>query len=490
MALRARFRGRHAAPPVDPDARARLRQPGTSNPCAPCLKMPDPTPESAPVVPAARRRWPWLVVLLALLAAGGAIWWYSARHGAAGSPGMGRRGFAAAAQAPVTAAVAREQTLPVWLTALGTVTPHTLASVMPRVSGLLLSVDFHQGQKVRAGQLLATIDPRPFRIAVEQATAQREQTAAQLAGARRDLKRYETLLAQDSVSAQQVSDQRATVAQLQAQLDANTAALDNARLQLQWTRITAPVSGIAGLRQVDPGNMVGTSGAVGVSSTTSTSSAQGGGSTGPTPIVTIAQVQPIEVTFALPQAQVARLLQQLGAGQHALVQAWDASDSRMLAQGTLLAADNQISTSTGTLALRARFDNTGLTLYPNQFVNVRVLEQSIPHAVVVPSTALAVGAGGDYVYVIGAGDKVQLRHVRAGVAWQGMTQVVSGLRPGERVVTAGLDHLRDGASVRVVPAQPASGPAAPASRAAARAPSRPASRAASRASARATSSAR
>jgi multidrug efflux system membrane fusion protein len=256
------------------------------------------------------------------------------------------------------------------------------------------------------------------------------------------------------------------VAQLKAQLDANGAALDNARLQLSWTRITAPVSGIAGLRQVDPGNMVTTSGAVGVSSSSSSSSSSsasttGGSGGGATPIVTIAQVQPIEISFALPQAEVGELLRQLAAGRHAQVQAWDASDSRLLTQGELLAADNQIATATGTLAFRARFANKRLHLLPNQFVNVRVLERSIADALVVPSTAVAVGADGPYVYVIGAGGSVAVRQVRTGAVWDGLTQVLSGLKPGERVVTAGLDHLRNGAKVRVV--QAASAPAAGAS---------------------------
>ncbi|MBU6440226.1 MAG: efflux RND transporter periplasmic adaptor subunit [Betaproteobacteria bacterium] len=406
-----------------------------------------------------------------LLALGAGIWWHTGRQaGPAGAGGMRRGAFGAQGPTAVTAASVRVQTVPVWLTALGTVTPHTLASVMPRVSGLLQSVDFHQGQQVRAGQLLATIDPRPFRIAVEQAQATREQTAAQLAGARSDLQRYETLLAQDAISAQQVADQRATVAQLKAQLDANTAALDSARLQLSWTRITAPVSGIAGLRQVDPGNMVNTSGAIGVSSSNTSSSSSSSGSGGGTsggggaaPIVTIAQVQPIEVSFALPQAEVGELLRQLAAGRRAQVQAWDASDTRMLAQGQLLAADNQISTSTGTLALRARFANSSLSLLPNQFVNVRVLEHSIADALVVPSTAVAVGANGTYVYVIGSGGAVTVRQIQAGVVWNGLTQVLTGLKPGERVVTAGLDHLRVGARVRVVQAAsaPARGASAP-----------------------------
>ncbi|WP_026284738.1 efflux RND transporter periplasmic adaptor subunit [Thiomonas sp. FB-6] len=426
--------------------------------------MSAPLPESAPPSRRPPRRWPWLLALVLLLALGAGIWWHTGRQaGPAGAGGMRRGAFGEQGPTAVTAASVRVQTVPVWLTALGTVTPHTLASVMPRVSGLLQSVDFHQGQQVRAGQLLATIDPRPFRIAVEQAQATREQTAAQLAGARSDLQRYETLLAQDAISAQQVADQRATVAQLKAQLDANTAALDSARLQLSWTRITAPVSGIAGLRQVDPGNMVNTSGAIGVSSSNTSSSSSSSGSGGGTsgggaaPIVTIAQVQPIEVSFALPQAEVGELLRQLAAGRRAQVQAWDASDTRMLAQGELLAADNQISTSTGTLALRARFANSSLSLLPNQFVNVRVLEHSIVDAPVVPSTAVAVGANGTYVYVIGSGGAVAVRQIQAGVVWNGLTQVVTGLKPGERVVTAGLDHLREGARVRVV--QAASAPA-------------------------------
>ena len=430
--------------------------------------MADPLPEPNPPSRKPPRRWPWLLALILLAALGAGIWWHTghqARPGVAG--GMRRGPFGAQQTTAVTAATVRVQTVPVWLTALGTVTPHTLASVMPRVSGLLQSVDFHQGQAVRAGQVLATIDPRPFRIAVEQAQATREQTAAQLAGARSDLQRYETLLGQDAISAQQVADQRATVAQLKAQLDANTASLDNARLQLSWTRITAPVSGIAGLRLVDPGNMVTTSGAVGQSaSTSSSSSATAGSGGGAAPIVTIAQVQPIEVSFALPQGEVGELLRQLAEGRHAQVQAWNAADSALLARGELLAADNQISTSTGTLALRARFANRALSLLPNQFVNVRVLEHSIPDAMVVPSTAVAVGANGTYVYVIGAKGSVAVRQVRTGAVWNGQTQVLSGLKPGERVVTAGLDHLREGARVHVVPAasEPAGPSAAPASR--------------------------
>jgi len=348
---------------------------------------------------------------------------------------------------PVTATVVTSQSVPVWFTALGTVTSPSLVNVMPRVAGLLESVNYKQGQMVKAGQLLAQIDPRSFTIAVEQAKAQLEQTQAQLTGAQHDLSRYELLLKQDSISAQQVADQRATVAQLKANLDVNRAALDNARLQLSWTRITAPVSGLAGLRTVDAGNMVAATGAIG--SGNSTNNGAGGNAV---PIAVIAQVQPVDVTFALPQQQIGTVVSQLMGGKELETQAWDARNRSLLATGKLIAADNQINTATGTLNLRAEFGNTNLKLFPNQFVNIRVLVNTIPDAIVVPSTAVAVGAPGTYVYVIAANDKVALRTVKTGVTYNDLTQIVSGLQPGERVVSDGLDRLRDGRIVQVVQA--------------------------------------
>lgn len=379
---------------------------------------------------------------MGLLAVGG-LMWMGGEHPAQAQmrPGMEKGQLQ---PQPVTASAAKSESVPVWLTALGTVTPRSYVNVMPRVAGLLQSVDYKQGQMVKAGQLLAQIDPRPFRIAVEQAQAQIEQTQAQLSGAQSDLQRYETLLKQDSISAQQVSDQRATVAQLKATLDVNKAALDNARLQLSWTRITAPVSGLAGLRPVDAGNMVTTSGAVGSNTSTSSNSAS--------PIATIAQVQPVDVTFALPQQSISDVVNQLMAGKQLQTQSWDARNTRLLATGKLVAADNQINTTTGTLNLRAEFNNKTLALFPNQFVNVRLLVRTIPDAVVVPTTAVAVGAPGTYVYVIGADNKVKMRVVKTEVAFDQLTQISSGLQAGERVVTDGLDRLRDGREVKVVQA--------------------------------------
>ena len=367
----------------------------------------------------------------------------------------------AAPPQPVTAATARRENLPVWLGALGTVTPRALVNVMPRVGGLLQSVDYRPGQLVRRGQLLATIDPAPLRIALEQARAQAAQTRAQLAGARDDLARYETLLTQNSIAAQQVADQRATVAQLAAAAQAAQAAVDNAALQLSWTRITAPVAGLAGLRPVDAGNMVSTNGAIGAAGATPTSTSTAGA--GATPVAVIAQVQPIDVAFSLAQQQLPPVLEALRAGRRPQVQAWDSTRSHELAAGSLYAADNRIDASTGTLMLRAEFANRDLALYPNQFVDVRVLLRTVVGAVVVPTTAVAVGAPGTYVYVIGAGDKVALRRVSTGAADSGLTQITAGLSPGEQVVTDGLDRLHDGAVVHVVQAR-APGDAAQAAR--------------------------
>jgi multidrug efflux system membrane fusion protein len=387
------------------------------------------------------RRWIWGLAGVALLVAGGVALLDSEQPAQAQMRG-GAMDKGQMPPQPVTAAMVRTQAVPVWLTALGTVTPRSYVNVMPRVAGLLQSVDYKQGQRVQAGQLLAQIDPRPFRIAVEQATAQLEQTQAQLNGAQSDLQRYETLLKQDSISAQQVSDQRTTVAQLKATLDANKAALDNAKLQLSWTRITAPVAGLAGLRPVDAGNMVTTSGAVGSNTSTSSNSAS--------PIATIAQVQPVDVTFAVPQQNIAEVVSQLMAGRQLETQAWDARNTQLLETGKLVAADNQINSSTGTLNLRAEFANPKLALFPNQFVNVRLRVNTIPNALVVPTTAVAVGAPGAYVYVIGADNKVKMRVVKTGVAFDNLTQIVSGVQAGERVVTDGLDRLRDGREVKVV----------------------------------------
>lgn len=345
---------------------------------------------------------------------------------------------------PVTAATARQQPMPIWLDAQGTVTPRNFVSVMPRVAGLLQSVDFSEGQVVKAGQLLATIDPRPFRIQVEQAQGQLLRDQAQLASAESDLERYETLLKQDSISSQQVANQRATVAQLKGTVASDKAALNNAQLQLEWTRIAAPISGVVGLRQVDAGNMVGTSGAIGGGM-----SALSGSAAAAPPVATIAQLQPITVTFPVAQIQLPAILERMRAAKLP-VQAWDQRRTAQLDTGKVAAVDNQINVATGTVMIKAEFANARKALFPNQFVNVRMLLDTVADAVIVPSAALAVGASGTYVYVIDANNKASVRPVTPGASDRDYTAISGGLKAGERIVTDGLDRLRDGSTVQVV----------------------------------------
>jgi multidrug efflux system membrane fusion protein len=346
---------------------------------------------------------------------------------------------------PVTISTAQEQSMPVWVDAQGTVTPRNYVNVMPRVAGQLESVSFKEGQTVKAGQLLANIDPRPFQILLDQAAATLMRDQAQLDGAHTDLEKYEMLLKQDSISTQQVTDQRTLVAQLKGTVASDKAAKDNAALQLNWTYITAPISGVVGLRQVDVGNMVGTNGAIGGGN----SSLAGGVISSSIPIVTIAQVQPITVTFAIPQNQLPAVLERLR-GAAIPVQAWDQRRTSQLDSGKVAAVDNQINSATGTVMIKAEFSNSKMVLYPNQFVNVRMLVDTVKNAIVVPSAAIATGGKGSYVYVIGNEDKVSLRPVTAGVTNKDLTSITTGLAVGERVVTDGLDRLKDGSKIQVV----------------------------------------
>lgn len=356
---------------------------------------------------------------------------------------------------PVTMSTVQQQAMPVWIDAQGTVTPRNYVNVMPRVAGLLQSISFKEGQTVKSGQLLANIDPRPFQIQLDQAVATLMKDQAQLDGAQSDLDRYETLLKQDSISAQQVVDERATVAQLKGTVASDKAAKDNAQLQLDWTRISAPIAGVVGLRQVDVGNMVGTSGAIGGGN----SSLSGGTVSSSIPIVTIAQVQPITVTFAIPQNQLPAVLERLH-GATLPVQAWDQRRTSLLDSGKVVAVDNQINAATGTVMVKAEFLNAKMTLYPNQFVNVKMLVDTIKDSIVIPSAAIAAGGHGSYVYVIGNEEKVSVRSVTAGVVNKDQTAISAGLTVGERVVTDGLDRLKDGSKVQiVVPSNGSSGDA-------------------------------
>jgi membrane fusion protein, multidrug efflux system len=401
------------------------------------------------------RRW-GSVVAVVVLAAIIALAWYLTHRAPAPTPGVpgtasaaGARGKGGPGGGPASArgappstvgvVAARQADIPVIIDALGTVTPLAVATVSPQVSGVITEITYKEGEMVRKGQMLATIDPQPFQMALDQATAARQRDAAQLDAARVQLERYKVLLEQDSIARQTVDTQDALVKQL-----AGTVALDraneaSARLNLQWSRIVAPIAGRVGLRPVSAGNYVAAGNATGVA--------------------TITQISPIDVQFSIPQERVPDIKERIGAGATLPVTAWDSGRMRKLDDGTFLTLDNQIDVQTGTVKAKARFANAAGTLFPNQFVNVRLLLRSVEGAVVVPVTALRHGPSGDFVYVINDDRTVTMRPVERGVASNDVIAVTKGLAAGERVVTEGGDRLRDGARVQLPSERPASGAA-------------------------------
>ena len=341
--------------------------------------------------------------------------------GGAGGPGGGRGGPAST----VGVATAERIDIPVVLEALGTVVPQATVRVRPQVSGVLQQVLFKEGQTVRKGELLATIDPRQFELALQQAVGQRMQGDAQIEAARVTLQRFRTLLQQDSIARQEVDTQAALVKQLEAAVVIAKANEGTARLNLGYTRIVAPIAGRVGLRTVDVGNVVGTTDVNGVA--------------------LITQVSPIDVEFAVPQDQAAAL-QQGGRGAME-VKALDRTRSTVLDTGVFSSLDNQVDTQTGTVRAKARFANAALAMFPSQFVNVRLQLRTIEGAVAVPVAALRSGAGGDHVFVVKEDRTVALRPVTRGQATVDKVQIANGLQVGERVITEGADRLRDGSRV-------------------------------------------
>ncbi|WP_151445522.1 efflux RND transporter periplasmic adaptor subunit [Lacisediminimonas profundi] len=354
--------------------------------------------------------------------------------GAAGAAGGGARpaGAGGGRAAATTVGVARAESadIPVQVDALGTVTSPAMAIVRAQVSGVLQKIHYTEGQAVKAGQLLAQIDPRPFEMALMQASGQRQRDEAQLDNARVLLKRFSTLLEQDSIARQEVEAQAALVRQLEGTVMTDRANEGTARLNLGYTRVTAPIAGRVGLRSVDLGNITGPNDANG--------------------LVTITQVAPIDVVFAVPQDQLPALRQQLKAADKMTVTAWDRDRTRLLATGRFLALDNQIDAQTGTARAKARFTNEDSTLFPGQFVNVRLQLRTIADTVLVPISALRHGSSGDYVYVFNPETKtVKLRPVQAGRIVGDKVQIVSGVKPGWPVITEGADRLRDGSPVNL-----------------------------------------
>ncbi len=351
----------------------------------------------------------------------------------AGQTGGGRGGFARGAggerPVPVRAVAATTGTVDVTVDALGTVAALNTATIHSRVDGPLLKVPFREGQLVKGGDLLAQIDPSTFQAALDQAEGQLSKDEAQRAGARVDLERYRGLLAKDSIARQTVDAQRFTVQQLEGAVRADKAAVENVRLQLTFTRITAPFAGRVGLRQVDPGNMVHASDANG--------------------IVVLTQTHPIYVVFAVPSEYVPQINRHFSRGDALPVEALD-RDGKVVASGKLAAVDNQIDTTTGTIKLKALFDNSDDSLFPEQFVTARLRLDTLSGATLVPSAAVQRGAPGTFVYVVNADNTVSLRKMSPGPSSGDLVSVKDGVRPGEKVVIDGLDKLRDGAQVALI----------------------------------------
>jgi multidrug efflux system membrane fusion protein len=394
--------------------------------------------------PRRERRRLWLVMLVLVLVAGGAAYWYyvmrapaqSAGEAAVEGKGRGKgKGKAGPSRpVPILAARARSADIPVYLTGLGTVTPLATVTVRSRVDGQLIRVLFQEGQFVKAGQLLAEIDPRPFQVQLTQAEGQLAKDQALLRNAVIDLDRYKTLFAQDSIAKQQLDTQAALVRQYEGVVKADQGAVASAKLNLTYSHVTAPITGRIGLRQVDPGNIVRSSDTNG--------------------IVVITQLQPVSVIFTLPEDVVSSVMRRLKSGEKLPVDAWDRADKNKLASGVLLTIDNQIDPATGTVKLRARFDNRDFSLFPNQFVNARMLVDTLNGATAVPTAAIQRGNQGTYVYVVGDDNTATVRPVKLGPAQGEITAIESGLAAGERVVTDGADRLRNGAKVEIADRSP------------------------------------
>lgn len=378
----------------------------------------------------------WGVLTLIVLASGAWFWKHHTAQPAGsnmqaegeGKPGKGSAFGKDSKPKPVSVAKVVQRDVRVYVDALGTVTPRNTVTVIPRVSGQLESVRFHEGQMVKAGELLAQIDAQPFQVALAQAEGQLLKDKALLENALIDLNRYTTLKAQDSIAEQQVATQQSLVSQYRGAVAVDQSQINSAKLQLSYCRIVAPIAGRIGLRQVDAGNLLQ--------------------STGTTGIATITQVQPITALFSLPEDYLPRV--NTHKTDPLIVDAFDRAQTEKLATGKLLTTDNQIDVTTGTIKMRAVFDNNDGKLFPNQFVNIKLLLEVKKDALLIPAAALQRGRNGEYVYVVDDTKTVIQTHVKSGYVDGDNVVIEQGLTAQQSVVIDGTDKLKDGAKVKVV----------------------------------------
>lgn len=409
------------------------------------LKHPESLPEQrvpphhAPALPPPskpkKRGLLWVVLLLAIAAIAGYAVYHAGdpipvanKGGGGGGKGGGGRG-AQLGPVPVVVTKVGRSSIPVYFNGLGNVSPFYTVAVKARVDGQLMKVGFNEGDMVKEGQVLAEIDPRPFQVQLDMAEATLAHDQALQANAKVDENRYRELVKTDAIPSQQLDTQAALVQQYAATVKQDQASIENANLQLTYSKVKAPISGVVGLRLVDPGNIVHASDSNGM--------------------VTITQLQPIAVLFTIPEDNLPQVTQKLRNGAHLQADAYNRDNSKLIASGKLLTLDNQIDPSTGTSKLKAVFDNKDNALFPQQFVNVRLLVDTLQNQLVVPNVAVQNGQQGTFVYTVDADSVVHLKPVQVGITTATQVDILSGITENDRVVVDGTDRLVEGATVRV-----------------------------------------
>jgi membrane fusion protein, multidrug efflux system len=375
-------------------------------------------------------RWTGGLAFLILISAG--IWYWLAHRPASTDAASARLG--ARLTTTVGIAVAKKGNIEIFLSGLGTVTPPATVTVKPQVSGQLIQVAFTEGQQVKKGDFLAQIDPRPFQAVLDQQEGQLEKDRALLENARVDLARYQKLNSQDSVSHQTLDTQVALVHQDEGTVKADQGQVESAQVNLDYCHIVSPVDGVVGLRQVDQGNYVQTSDSSG--------------------LVVITQIDPMTVIFTVTEDDISKVTARLSAGADLPVTVYDRTNTTEIAEGKLGSVDNQVDTTTGTVKLRAVFDNREGKLFPQQFVNAKLLVDTLQDATIVPTAAIQIGAPGSYVYVVNSDSTVSVRVIKPGPVEGEQAAALSGLDLGETVVKDGVDRLYDGAKVQLPEKRP------------------------------------